>query len=105
MTFVQEWGGATEVHAEKLWARAAITLGAPENMSNRSTRVQQIWREYRLDALVGDAPRLAGVQQVPPPPCWLRLQPVWPHLAGYLVSLLWFSAHVVQAAVSVSLGD
>lgn len=47
----------------KLWARVAAVFLAPATMTNRSSKMQQLWNDYRFNELAGAAPEAAGIEQ------------------------------------------
>ena len=60
---LQSWGGGDFVTAHKLWSRVAMSFHAPPTMTNRSSKMQQLWQDFHFDALVGPEAAAAGVEQ------------------------------------------
>jgi hypothetical protein len=60
---LQNWGGAELVNAHKLWARVALVFQAPAGMTNRSSKMAQLWHDHCFGDLVGPQAEAAGVEQ------------------------------------------
>lgn len=60
---IQNWGGGEFVSTFKLWSRVAISFHAPPTMTNRSSKMAQLWRDYEFEMLVGPKAAAAGVEQ------------------------------------------
>lgn len=60
---LQGWGGARAVQQRKLWARVATVLHAPQTMTNRSSKMAQLWKVHHFEVLVGKDAAAAGIVQ------------------------------------------